>query len=133
MHAYYKHVIYPTINNDLLTKSICFSKWEGKFKFNLQGTDWDSVTRANFQSTAILEEVDGGGPDRGGGGNFEVPTIGGSIGSVNLRLVFKLYALKNWSRVVYTQSVRNVTKSVICEKLKIVRNDHMLLIRSVFI
>jgi len=94
--------------------------------------NWVSVTRANFQSTAILEEVDGGW-SRPGGGTSEVPTVGGSVGSINLHLMFKLYALKNWSRVIYTQSVRNVTKSVICEKLKIVRNNRLLLIRSVFI
>jgi len=33
----------------------------------------------------------------------------------------------------HLHQVRNVTKSVICEKLKIVRNNRMPLIRSVFI
>ena len=66
--------------------------------FNPQSTDWVSVTRVNFENSAISKKVDGGGP-YGGGGDFEVPTIRASVGSVSLPLVFKLYALKNWSRV----------------------------------
>ena len=83
-------------------------------EFSLQGTDWVSLTRVNFENSAIPKEVDGEGPYRGGGG-FEVLTIRASVCSVSLRLVFKLYALENWSRVFYTQSVRNVAKSVFCK------------------
>ena len=51
-------------------------------KINSQGADWVSVTRVNFENSAISKEVDGGGPyQRGGGGgggggeeDFEVLT-----------------------------------------------------------
>ena len=52
---------------------------------------------------------------RRGGDDFEVSTIRASVGGVRLRLVYKLYALENWSRVFYTQSVRNVAKYVFCK------------------
>ena len=46
---------------------------------NPQGTDSVSITRVNFENSAISKEVDGRGPYRGGGG-FEVPTIRASVG-----------------------------------------------------
>ena len=33
----------------------------------IQGTDWVSVTRVNFENSTISKEVDGGGPYGGGG------------------------------------------------------------------
>ena len=90
--------------------------------FNPQGTDWVSVTQVNFENSAISKEVDGGGPYRGRGG-FEVPNITASVGSVS-QLVFKLYALEDWSRVFYTQSVRNVAKSVFFKNKKLCYFKH---------
>ena len=82
---------------------------------NPQGTDWVSVTRVNFENSAISKEVDGGGQFRGGGALRYQSTVRASVGNVSLRLVFKLYALENWSRVFYTQSVRNVANYVFCK------------------